>query len=68
MKPTQEQINRFLYNFSKLTKDEQESVITFIELLKEIEGLPVDQQQEIIDNITDQRILDFLKDEKGKLS
>ena len=68
MKPTQRQIDEFLYKFSKLTRDQQECIVEFIEVMKKLEGATPEEQQEIIDNITDQRIIDFIKDEKSKLS
>ena len=55
-------------DLSKLTKENRESLLRFMEILKACEGLPVEMQQEIIDNIQDQKILEFLEQEKNKLS
>lgn len=55
-------------DLSKLTKENRESVLRFAKLLKQCEGLPVEMQQEIIDNIQDTKILEFLAQEKNKLS
>ena len=54
--------------WNELTKEQQESVIRFSKILYETQGLPVEQQQEIIDNIQDENILKFLEQEKNKLS
>lgn len=54
--------------WNELTKEQQESVIRFSKILYETQGLPVEQQQEIYDNIQDENILKFLADEKNKLS
>ena len=55
-------------HWHKLTKEQQESIELYAKLLYEMQGLPVEQQQEIIDNIRDPLILDFLEQEKKKLS
>ena len=54
--------------FNELSEKQQKSVIKFIELLKLIEGLPTEQQQEIIDNIQDNDILEMIKIYKSTLS
>ena len=54
--------------FNELSEKQQKSVIKFIELLKLIEGLPTEQQQEIIDNIQDDDILEMIKIYKSTLS
>ena len=55
-------------NLSRLTKENRESFLRFVKILEECEGLPVEQQQEIYDNIQDEKILDFLEQYKKSLS
>lgn len=54
--------------FNELSEKQQKSVIKFIELLKLIEGLPTELQQEIFDNIQDNDILEIIEIYKSTLS
>ena len=68
-KELNERVYRLLHSgWNELTKEQQESVIRFSKILYETQGLPVEQQQEIYDNIQDENILRFLELEKNKLS
>ncbi len=68
-KELNERVYRLLQSgWNELTKEQQESVIRFSKILYETQGLPVEQQQEIYDNIQDENILRFLELEKNKLS
>ena len=64
----EKQIYKLLWDMSKLTKEQQDNVIKFIELLKQVEGLPLQQQQDIIDNVTDKGLLECIKLYKSTLS
>ena len=55
-------------DLSLLTKENRESVIRLCDILYQMQGLPTEQQQEIIDNIQDEKILEFFEEEKKKLS
>ena len=54
--------------WSRLSKEEQESVERYYKLLYDTQGLPAEQQQEIIDNVTDENILKYLEEKKKSLS
>lgn len=55
-------------NFQALTKENQKRFLYFYDILKRCEGLPVEQQQEIYDEIQDEVLLKFLADYKNSLS
>lgn len=55
-------------NFQRLTKENQERLIYFADILHRCEGLPVEQQQEIFDEIQDEVLLKFLEEHKKSLS
>ena len=55
-------------NFQRLTKENQERLIYFADILHRCEVLPVEQQQEIFDEIQDEVLLKFLEEHKKSLS
>ena len=55
-------------NFQALTRENKERLIYFADILKRCEGLPVEQQQEIFDEIQDEVLLKFLEEHKKSLS
>lgn len=54
--------------FNQLTLEQQESFCKYCELMYDIQDLPLEQQQEIIDNIQDEDILEIIKIRKSLTS
>lgn len=55
-------------NFNALTRENKKRFLYFLDILKRCEGLPVEQQQEIYDEIQDEVLLKFLEEHKKSLS
>ena len=64
----EERIRNIAIDFCKLTKENQKRLLYFMDILHRCEGLPVEQQQEIFDEIQDEVLLNAIKECKNNLS
>ena len=64
----EKQLKRIALLMCQLTKEQQENVFKFMDLLIQIKDLPVKEQQIIVDNITDKGLLEIIEIYKNTLS
>ena len=55
-------------DLNALTRENRKRLLYYLDILKRCEGLPVEQQQEIYDEIQDEVLLEFLAEQKKKMS